>query len=380
MALAQFLLILAYDQASAAALSPFNYSVVVFSGLIGWLVWDQVPNALSLVGVVLVCAGGVLATRQRRGATSSPPTPATRSATRSEQTMSTSAVECVVRAEAIVGESPVWSPRDKALYWVDITGQKIHRCHPDSGANDTFELPEPVTAVGLREKGGLVVTLRKDFALYDPATKSLRRLSDPEADRPDNRFNDAKCDRRGRFWAGTMAAVKWAEPAGSLYRLDPDARVTRIQGDCVCANGLGWSPDNRTFYFTESFRYAVFAYDFDADTGAISNRRLFASVDKDSGAFPDGLTVDAEGCVWSVHNAVGRVVRYTPAGKIDRVVEVPVPRPCSCIFGGEKLDVLYITTARETLTAEQIARWPLSGSVFALRPGVCGIPEPYFAG
>jgi sugar lactone lactonase YvrE len=294
--------------------------------------------------------------------------------------MSSSEVECVVRAEAIVGESPVWSPRERVLYWVDITGQKIHRYDPRTALNATFSLPEPVTALGLRRKGGLVLTLRKAFAFFDPETGALRTLADPEPDQPDNRFNDAKCDRQGRFWAGTMGSVQWDAPSGSLYRLDASGQVERMQPNCVCANGLGWSPDNRVLYFTESFRYAVYAYDFDPTAGAITNRRVFASVTKKSGAFPDGLTVDAEGFVWSVHNAVGKVVRYSPAGKIERVVDIPVPRPCGCGFGGDNLEVLYITTARETLNTEQIARYPLSGSVFATVPGVQGLPEPFFAG
>ncbi|HWP28251.1 MAG TPA: SMP-30/gluconolactonase/LRE family protein [Chloroflexota bacterium] len=290
------------------------------------------------------------------------------------------AVECVVRAEAIVGESPLWCPREQALYWVDITGQAIHRFDPAGGARATYSLPQPVTAVARRARGGLVITLRKQFAFFDPATQVLTVLTDPEPDQPDNRFNDAKCDRQGRFWAGTMNNVRWEAPTGSLYRLDPDGHVTRLQADVICANGLGWSPDNRTMYFTESFRYSIYAYDFDPVTGALTNRRLFAAVDRRSGGFPDGLTVDADGGVWSVHNAVGRVVRYTPAGQIDRVLELPVPRPTSCTFGGRALDVLYITSARETLTPAQLAQAPLSGSVFAVVPGPTGLPEPAFAG
>jgi len=297
-----------------------------------------------------------------------------------QKSSNSSAVECVVKAEAIVGESPLWSPLEKVLYWVDITGQKIHRFNPRTAINDTFNLPQPVTAVGLREKGGLVLTLHKKFAFFDPDTAALEILSDPEEDKPSHRFNDAKCDRHGRFWAGTMDEVNWDASVGCLYRLDPDTKVSCMQRGVVCANGLGWSPDNRVFYFTESFRYCIYAYDFDATTGNISNRRVFAALDKDSGGFPDGLTIDAEGFIWSVHNAVGRVVRYTPAGTIDRVIELPVPRPTSCMFGGDNLDVLYITTARETLTPEQIAQAPLSGSVFATKPGVRGLPEPTFAG
>ena len=237
-----------------------------------------------------------------------------------------------------------------------------------------------MTALAMRAKGGLVLSLKKEFALFDLETQQLTYLGDPEKDKPDNRFNDAKCDRQGRFWAGTMGNVHWDSPCGALYRLDADGTISCHQTDVICANGMGWSPDNRTMYFTESFRYAMFAYDFDAATGTLSNRRVFASLDPKSGGFPDGLTVDAEGHVWSVHNAIGKVVRYTPSGEIERMIELPVPRPCGCIFGGENLDTLYITTARETLTPEQIAKYPLSGSLFAAVPGVRGIAEPHFAG
>lgn len=288
--------------------------------------------------------------------------------------------QCVSRHEAIVGESPVWSPAEQALYWVDITGGQIHRFHPATSTSKTFDLGEPVTALALRTQGGLVLSLRKEFAFYDLESRQLTRLGNPEEKLPDNRFNDAKCDRQGRFWAGTMGDKQWDQPCGGLYRLDPNRTITEHQSDVICANGMGWSPDNRTMYFTESFRYAIYAYDFDAASGAISNRRTFAEVDRTTGAFPDGLTVDAEGHVWSVHNAVGRVVRYTPEGRIERTIELPVPRPCGCSFGGEQLDTLYITTARETLTPAQLEQFPLSGSLFAAKPGVRGLPEAKFAG
>ena len=286
--------------------------------------------------------------------------------------------QCVVRAEAIVGESPVWSPVEQRLYWCDITGQKIHRFDPLSGNNETFLLPDLVTAIALRRPGGLLLSLKKDFALYDIDSRQLTYLGDPEKEKRDNRFNDAKCDRQGRFWAGTMDNVNWNAASGALYRLDPDGTISCQQRDVCCANGMGWSTDNSTMYFTESFRYAIYAYEFDAATGAISNRRQFASLDRASGGFPDGLTVDAEGYVWSVHNAIGKVVRYTPAGEVEREVLLPVPRPCGCMFGGDNLDVLYITTARETLTPEQIAKYPLSGSLFAVKTGVRGIAETPF--
>jgi L-arabinonolactonase len=273
----------------------------------------------------------------------------------------------------------MWSAREQALYWTDNLGGGIHRLDPEGGSDQAFALGQNVMDIGLRESGGLVLALAKQLAFYEPGGE-LELLMSVEHDQPHNRFNDGKVDRRGRYWAGTMNDIDWDKPAGSLYRLDPSLELSRLQGAVVCANGLGWSPDDRTFYFGESFRYAIFAYDFDSDAGALSTRRVFATVDRNSGAFPDGLTVDADGGVWSVQNGAGRVVRYAPDGEVTHEVEVPVPQPTSCIFGGRDLDVLYITTSRENMTPEQIGRYPMSGSVFAVRPGPNGVPEPLFAG
>ncbi|MDQ3855010.1 MAG: SMP-30/gluconolactonase/LRE family protein [Chloroflexota bacterium] len=292
-----------------------------------------------------------------------------------------SAVACVLRSEPVCGESPVWSVREQALYWVDNVAGKIHRFHPTSATDEVFVIVnDEVNCLGVRDHGGLVLGLRQDFAYYNPATGQLDRLMDPEPDKRMDRFNDGKVDRRGRFWAGTMGDKDWTAPLGSLYRFDPGARVTRLQSEVICANGLGWSPDDRVFYFGESFRYVIWAYDFDPDTGRIANRRVFAEIDRRGGAFADGLTVDTEGNVWSVHNMAGRVTCYSPRGQITAIIELPVPQPTSCIFGGAHLDTLYVTTSRQNMTAAQLAQAPLSGSLFAVRPGVVGLPEPYFAG
>lgn len=273
----------------------------------------------------------------------------------------------------------MWSVREQALYWTDNLGGAIHRLEPESGSAEDFLLGQNVMAIGLRERGGLVLALAKQLAFYEPGGE-LELLMGVEDDQPRNRFNDGKIDRRGRLWAGTMNDVDWDAPSGSLYRLDPGLELSRLQGSVACANGLGWSPDDSTLYFGESFRYAIFAYDFDPDYGALSARRVFAGVDRDSGAFPDGLTVDAAGGIWSVQNGAGRVVRYAPDGEVTHEVEVPLPQPTSCIFGGRDLDVLYVTTSRQNMTPEQLGRYPLSGSVLAVRPGVAGLPEPLFAG
>ena len=299
------------------------------------------------------------------------------------QTISGAAIECVLPCEAIVGESPVWHPGAQRLYWIDIQGRKIHRFDPRTGGNESFPLPEIVTCIQLRAAGGLVLTLKKAFAVFDPDTNHLETLASVEDDLPGNRFNDGKCDPQGRFWAGTMNAKHWDEPSGNLYRMEQDRTVVRMQSQVICSNGSGWSPDGRTMYYTESFRYAIFAYDFDPATGMIENRRMFATIsdaDREAGGFPDGMTVDEAGFVWSNQVGVGKIVRYDPAGHIERIVQLPVPRATDCTFGGEHLDTLFITTARETMTAEQLRHAPRSGSLFAVSPGVHGLPSTAFAG
>jgi len=289
-------------------------------------------------------------------------------------------IGCVLKAKATIGEGPVWSVKEQRLYWTDIPEKKLHVFDPGDGSNKTYELSEIVTSIAPRKNAGLVLSMRKSIAFFDPETGKLDVLPDAEPDRPGNRFNDGKCDRQGRLWAGTMGDVDWDSPIGNLYRMDPNAKLTKAVEGVRCSNGLGWSPDSKTMYFCESFAYKIHAYDFEAATGNISNRRLFASLEGKNGAFPDGLTVDAEGFVWSAQPQFGRLARYDPKGEIERIIELPVTRGTSCMFGGKDLDVLYVTTMRATLTEEQLAQEPLAGSLLALRPGVRGIAETPFAG
>ncbi|CAN5401868.1 N/A [soil metagenome] len=290
------------------------------------------------------------------------------------------AAECVHRDSAIVGECPVWDEDAGLLWWVDIQGRKLHRYHPGEGRDEEVELEDIVTSVHRRAAGGLVLTLRKRIVFYDWETARLEVVAEVESDRPGNRFNDAACDPQGRLWAGTMNSEHWDQPEGALYRLDATRRVEQMRTGVICSNGTGWSPDGRTLYHTESFRYAVLAYDFEPETGTISNRRAFLQLDPDGGEFPDGLTVDAEGGVWSAHVGRGRIVRYDPAGQAEREVQLPVTRGTSCAFGAASLSTLYITTARETLTPAQLADEPLAGSLFACEPGVRGCVGNGFAG
>lgn len=287
--------------------------------------------------------------------------------------------QCCLKWDATVGESPLWHAGEQRLYWVDIQRKRVHIFNPADALNETYDLPDLVTCLAFRQRGGLVLTLRKQFAFFDPRTGHFEPGQTLEADQPDNRFNDGRVDPQGRFWAGTMGATHWDQPVGSLYRMDAAHHVVGQQDAVICSNGTAWSPDGRTMYYTESFRYTVWAYDFDPATGEIANRRPFVTLPHGD-VFPDGLTVDAEGFVWSNHVGVGRVVRYDPAGRPERELHFPVPRAVGCTFGGPDLSTLYVTSARETMSHADLAKYPLSGSLFAVPTGIRGLPATPFAG
>ena len=287
-------------------------------------------------------------------------------------------VSVVLRASAQIGEGPVWDVRAQRLYWVDIVGQQLHVFNPSDGTNTTYECPDIVTSVSPRGAGGLLLTLRRSFVLFDEATRRFETIAEVESEMPGNRFNDGKTDRQGRHWAGTMGDVDWNHPIGNLYRFGPDRRPVRMAEHVRCSNGIAWSPDDRTMYFCESFAHVVHAYDFDPVRGEIENRRAFVKVD--TASFPDGITVDAEGFVWCAQPVFGRLVRYDPAGRIERIIELPVSRGTSIMFGGPDLSTLYVTTMRTTLDERQLAEEPLAGCLLAITPGVKGLAETPFAG
>ncbi len=285
----------------------------------------------------------------------------------------------MVEAGCILGEGPVWDVESARLWWVDIKAPALHRFDPRKNAADRWAAPEPVGALALRRGGGLLLALRSGFAFYDPDHGRMAHLASPEADQPGNRMNDGKCDAMGRFWAGTMDnAVQ--RPTGHLYRLDPDHRVTAFPMGFVVTNGMAWSGDGATLYFTDTVAGTIWAYAFDMAKGRPGERRLFAQVPEADGR-PDGGCVDAEDHLWSCHWGGSRITRYRPDGEIDRVVELPVPQVTSCCFGGPGLDVLYVTTAHEGMSAQTRAAHPQSGHLFAVKGlGVRGRPMPRFAG
>jgi sugar lactone lactonase YvrE len=285
-------------------------------------------------------------------------------------------VEVAARGADRLGECPLWDEREQMLWWVDSRWPAVKRLDPASGAVMMLVLPVVVGSIAFRERGGLLAATKSGIHFLDPASGALEARANPEAHLPENRFNDGRCDRQGRFWAGTMCDVR-RDPTGSLYRFEADMTCIKLRNTIIIPNGLAFSPDGRTMYFADTNRHAIWAYDYDPASGAAVNERVFA--DTGSGR-PDGSCVDAQGCLWNAEYGAWRLVRYTPAGKVDRVIEVPVANPTCCCFGGEDLATLYITTATQRLAPEDLARQPLAGSLLALRPGVQGLPEGRFAG
>jgi sugar lactone lactonase YvrE len=290
-----------------------------------------------------------------------------------------SQVDHVLTVQNQLGEGPIWSPDEQALYWVDILKHRVYRFYPATGKQETFEMALPVTVLAGRDSGGLVIATANGFAFWDPATQALDFIADPEADRSEVRFNDGAVDPQGRFWAGTMNEENPDAPDGCLYRLDADLSVHKMEEGITVSNGMGWSPDHQTLYFTDTFRYLILVYDYDPATGAISNRRPFVQVPQEEG-LPDGLTVDSEGFVWSAHWGGWRVTRYDPTGKVERVIQMPVPNATSCAFGGDNLDELYITTAWAGMSEEERKNRPFAGDLFRVNVGVKGVKEPKFIG
>lgn len=286
--------------------------------------------------------------------------------------------DCAVDCRNILGEVPVWDIAEQALYWVDIEGCRLQRLMPATGATQSWRLPERVCAFALRESGGMILALASGLALFDLDTLQLTRLASPEAHLPGNRMNEGKCDSRGRFWAGTMDD-SLAARSGALYRFDADLSCHRMESDIGISNSIAWSPDDRVFYFADSLRRTIFAYDFDVDSGCIGNRRVLADCAGQPGV-PDGSAVDAEGFLWNAQWDGWRLVRYAPDGRVDRVVFLPVQKPTSCAFGGPDLTTLYVTSAIWDLTPEARAAQPYAGGLLALDVGVRGLPSTRFAG
>jgi sugar lactone lactonase YvrE len=278
----------------------------------------------------------------------------------------------------VLGEGAIWCPVDRVLWWIDISSPSLWRFDPRADRVDHWPLPKPPGSFALRKNGGFLFAFRNGLATLDAPGGELRWPEVPGLALGDERFNDGKADRAGRFWSGTLDR-RLASPIGQLYRVEPGFRVTAMDRGFTISNGIGWSPDDRTMYFTDTPSRRIYRYDFDPAAGAVANRRVFVEVAPGHGG-PDGMTVDAEGFVWSAQFDRWCVNRYAPDGRLDRSIRLPVQRPTTCMFGGPDLATLYVTSARMDLADAALAGQPQAGGVFALEPGVRGLPEPRFAG
>jgi sugar lactone lactonase YvrE len=269
---------------------------------------------------------------------------------------------------AALGEGPCWDAAEDALYWTDIPAHRIHRLAAD-GTHTAWDTGQPVGVIVPRAGGGMALAAKDGFWALDPAGGQLALLTHVEPDVPGNRMNDGACDRAGRFFAGTMAEDE-SPGAGTLYRLDPDHQVTAVLRGVSISNGIGWSLDESRMYYVDSLTPSVDVFDYDAASGAIGNRRVFAAAGG-GGVVPDGLAVDADGCVWVALWGGAAIVRYGPDGRLRQTLEVPAANVTCCAFGGTDLSTLYITTA---------AGPGMGGALFSGRPGPTGLPANPFRG
>lgn len=280
----------------------------------------------------------------------------------------------------ILGESPIWSVEEQALYWVDIRNPTIHRLDPSNGERRKWRVQTEIGSIGLATGNRLIAGTRMGFAFIGLEDGSYEEIADPEGKGRLNRvrMNDGKVDRRGRFWCGGMDDPQ-VEELASLYRLDADLSVHRMEGPVRISNCLCWSPDDTVMYFADSRRRQVWAYDFDSAAGTIANRRIFIDV-ADNDGVPDGATVDSDGYIWIAHMRGGNVKRYDPSGKVEREIAFPASMTSCPTFGGPDLSTLYVTTATSRFEAADFEREPDAGSVFAVETDVKGLPEPVFKG
>jgi L-arabinonolactonase len=282
-----------------------------------------------------------------------------------------------IRVGNTLGEGVQWDAANQALWWTDIQERRLHRYDWAARQLETFSAPERIGSFGLI--GGskwLIAAFESGIALYEPRGGTTKWLSRPDAELTGVRFNDGRVDRQGRFWAGTMEETEPRSSRANLYCVDGNGVAHKRESGVTISNGICWSPDSSRFYFADSPKQMIYAYDFNSATGTIANRREFVRTPE--GASPDGANVDAEGFLWSAHWGAGQVVRYTPEGEIDTILEVPASQPTCVAFGGPGLDLLFVTSAREGLSEMELSRQPGAGDVFVYKSGCIGLAENQF--
>ncbi|MCP2044165.1 SMP-30/gluconolactonase/LRE family protein [Pontibacter sp. HSC-36F09] len=284
--------------------------------------------------------------------------------------------ELVLDAKATLGEGAIWHPSEKRLYWVDIEGRELHLFDPTTDENKAWPVGERVGTVVPVVNGGALVALQNGVHFINTETGELSFVANP-LERDDIRFNDGKCDPAGRFWVGTMA-LDSREGAAALYLMEHDGQMTQVLENLSVSNGLVWTADKQHMYLIDTPTRKVQRYTYDHEAGTIRKERDAIAIPEHEGK-PDGMTIDEKGRLWIALYGGGGVGCWDPeTGEMLLKVTVPAPHTTSCAFGGERLDTLYITTARDGLDNEQLHQYPLSGGVFALRPDAKGVPANFF--
>ncbi|RAU33359.1 SMP-30/gluconolactonase/LRE family protein [Pseudomonas sp. RIT411] len=289
-------------------------------------------------------------------------------------------IEIVADLKTTLGEGPLWDVEQQRLYWLDSFDGRILRCTADGRELRAWDVGQKIGSMALRREGDrALVALQGGIHDLDLASGELTLIHAPEPNLPHNRLNDGKVDRQGRFVFGSMDTLE-ESASGRLYRLDPDLSLHVLDEGIICSNGPCWSPDGSTLYFTDTWTGEQWTYAYDTATGTVGERRTRNRIDTAGGGAADGATVDAEGCLWQALVYAGQLVRYTPDGQVDRIIEMPVKKVTSVMFGGPELDVLYVTS----MARPPLPRFPgdgqLRGALFAVHDlGVRGIAERRFA-
>ena len=282
--------------------------------------------------------------------------------------------QCVLDAKASLGECPIWSVAEQVLYWIDINAPALHRFDPASQQDIAMPMPESIGCFALRAQGGFVAALRSGIWIVSPNGALERKIAGAPYDQKSFRFNDGRCDPRGRLFAGTMNERRDGYTA-ALYRIDGDGTLTEVIGGIMISNGLAWSPDGATMYHADTPTRTIRAYDYDIATGTPSNPQTFARFSGETER-PDGGAVDSAGNYWIAFYRAGKIAQISPSGSVIAQYPIPAMCPTMCAFGGADLKTLYATTARQMREADELARLPQSGGVFAMRVDVAGLPEP----
>lgn len=293
--------------------------------------------------------------------------------------MKTYDAECVLDIKATLGEGPWWDTATGTLLWVDIDNHLVNRFDPQTGENQSWTVEQHPSFVIATQRKDLVVGTRSGIVRLDPASGKVTWVVNPDSNGETSRFNDARCDPRGRLFAGTISDTRTPGDA-NCYRFEPDFTWETVITGVVNSNGLCWSSDETTLYYIDTATRKIDAFDYQAETGAISNRRTVVAVPEQHGK-PDGMTIDEEGMLWTGMWGGGAICRWDPhSGQLLGKVPIPCPNVTACSFGGENLDELYITTSRNGMSDEELREQPTAGGVFRARPGVRGVPQIPFAG